>query len=295
LHSYFFYDRSLMALVAAQLLGVPRGVTCYADHLLCDYELKVVRLHLELCDIVVATSARIKRELLALAPHVDPDRFIVKPNAVDTSRFSPRDRDEPVEGQPYRLVCTARIDPKKGLLDLVEAVSLLRERGRRVELHIVGAADATPTSQECKRRLDALITERGLWGTVHLEGRQDEAGVRRFLEMAHVFVAPFLEMESGDKDGIPTSLLEAMASGLPVVATDAGSITEVITEPEEGLIVPQRKPEALAAAVDRLLSEPVRRHVVGHKAADRVLRQFDVAQCEQPFHDRIRRITETRV
>ena len=64
LHSYFFYDRSLMALVAGYLLNIPRGISCYADHLFKDYELKVVPLHLELCSVIIATSERIKRELL---------------------------------------------------------------------------------------------------------------------------------------------------------------------------------------------------------------------------------------
>src|SRR5262249_14981289 len=68
LHSYFFYDRTLMSLIAARVLDLPRGVSCYADHLLKDYELKVVPLHLRTCDVVVATSHRIKRELLSLAP-----------------------------------------------------------------------------------------------------------------------------------------------------------------------------------------------------------------------------------
>ncbi len=87
LHSYFFYDRSLMALVAGYLLDIPRGVSCYADHLLKDYELKVVPLHLELCGIVIATSERIKQELLEIAPQTDPNRILVKPNGIDTECF----------------------------------------------------------------------------------------------------------------------------------------------------------------------------------------------------------------
>ena len=114
LHSYFFYDRSLMALVAGYLLNIPRGVSCYADHLLKDYELKVVPFHLELCSIVIATSERIRQELLEIAPQTDPNRILVKPNGIDTECFPVMQRVEPVEGEPFRLVSVCRIEPKKG-------------------------------------------------------------------------------------------------------------------------------------------------------------------------------------
>jgi colanic acid/amylovoran biosynthesis glycosyltransferase len=87
LHSYFFYDRSLMALVAGYLLDIPRGVSCYADHLLKDYELKVVPLHSEQCNIIIVTSERIKQELSGIAPKTDPLRILVKPNGIDTECF----------------------------------------------------------------------------------------------------------------------------------------------------------------------------------------------------------------
>ena len=165
LHSYFFYDRSLMALVAGYLLNIPRGVSCYADHLLNDYELKVVPLHLELCDIIIATSVRIKQELLEIAPDTDPRRILVKPNGIDTDCFPRLEREEPAHGQPFRLVSVCRIEPKKGLLDLVEAVHLLGERGVRVEAHLVGAADEwSEASRDYKRKLDQRISELGLWG-----------------------------------------------------------------------------------------------------------------------------------
>ena len=214
LHSYFFYDRSLMALIASELLGIPRGVTCYADHLLADYELKVVPLHMHQADLVVATSARIREELLALAPGMVADRILVKPNGIDGRRFPLVAREEPRDGEAHRLVTVCRIEPKKGLLHLVEAVHRLRLAGHAVEAHIIGVADEwSPSSRAYKDELDRRITELDLWGRVRLEGRQDHAGVLRFLAMGHLFVAPFVETATGDKDGIPTALLEAMAPG----------------------------------------------------------------------------------
>ena len=80
---------------------------------------------------------------------------------------------------------------------------------------------------------------------MHLEGRRSETDINAFFKSAHVFVAPFVETESGDKDGVPTSVLEAMAAGLAIVATDAGSIREAIEDGLDGVIVPQRNPGLL--------------------------------------------------
>jgi len=288
IHSYFFYDRSLMALVAAYLLDIPRGISCYSDHVLDDYELKVVPLHMELCDLVVATSERIRGELMALAPHVDHDKILVKPNGIDVERFPLLPRREPEDGEPFRVITVARIEPKKGLLDLVEAIHLLRDRGLRVEAHIIGVADDwSQESVEYKHRLDRRITELGLWGTVHLEGRRNLDGILRFHGMSHLFVAPFVETKSGDKDGIPTALLEGMSTGLPVVATDAGSITEVVENGREGLIVPQRDPAAMADAIEELLRDGSERARSGNRAASLVRSQFDASACESAFHQRV--------
>jgi glycosyltransferase involved in cell wall biosynthesis len=290
LHSYFFYDRTLMTYVAATLLGLPRGVSCYADHRLRDYELKVVPLHLTTCDIVIATSRRIRDELLALAPAMDPARILVKPNGIDTTCFPARERHWPGPGEVLRLVTVCRIEPKKGLLDLVDAVQLLRERGVRVEAHIVGDVDEwSAASRDYKRALDRRITDHGLWGAVHLEGRHTQEGVRRFLDLGHVFVAPFVETEYGDSDGIPTALLEAMAAGLPIVATDAGSIGEAVGSSREALVVKQRTPAALADAIRWLGDRPHAALALG-SAAHAAAARFDVSSGERALHERVREV-----
>ena len=291
LHSYFFYEGTFFALCASFLLGIPRGVSCYADHMLEDYALKIVPLHVDQCTLMIATSARIKQELLHLAPGSDGERILVKPNGINTSRFPVVALTEPERGEPYRVVCVSRIEPKKGLLYLLEAASALRERNVPIEVHLLGGADASASSEEYARDLAARHTELRLDGIVHLEGRRSEAEIRGFFSRAHVYVAPFIETDSGDKDGIPTSLLEAMASGMPVVATDAGSITEVIEDGNDGMIVPQRDPAALADAIQALLDSPELRSRLGRQASVKVRGQFDVGTCEDVFHDRLRAIT----
>ncbi len=294
LHSYFFYEGTLFTFVASYLLDIPRGVTCYADHMLDDYALKLVPLHLEQCSLVIATSARIKRELLVIAPNTDPDRILVKPNAVDCSRFPVVGRTEPAAGEPFRILCISRIEPKKGIIYLVDAVRRLIGCGVPVQMHILGGVDNNDTCRAYARDVEARIQEAGIGHAIHLEGRLSGPEIKKFLSESHLFVAPFIETESGDKDGIPTALLEAMASGLPAVATDAGSITEVIDDGQDGVMVPQRDAEALSVAILELLRNPQYRQRLGAAAAEKIRRSFEIHVCEQMFHSRIRKLVGSK-
>jgi glycosyltransferase involved in cell wall biosynthesis len=294
LHSYFFYEGTLFGFIASYLLDIPRGVSCYADHLLKDYALKLVPLHIEQCHIIIATSERIKQELMLIAPSVDPDCIIVKPNAINADQFPPVSCKEPEEGEPYRLVCVGRVEPKKGLLYLVDAVDCLRRQGLNIVLHLIGGVDNNMTSQEYAQVLQKRVGELKLGEIVYLEGRRSESEITAVFRHSHLFVAPFVETPSGDKDGIPTSLLEAMASGLPVVATDAGSICEVIDNGQNGMLVPQRDADALASAVANLIGDSERRARLGKNAAIKIREEFDVKVCEQIFHDRLLQILNVR-
>ena len=289
LHSYFFYEQTLFALVASQLLGIPRGVSCYADHVLQDYPLKLVPLHLQSCAVIVATSRRIRAELETLHGG-ELDALLVKPNTIDTSTFSVKGQQARAAGESLRLLCVSRIDPKKGIEYLIDAVRLLMDRGLAVEAHIVGAANRhSPESLEYDNALRARVAGLGLDNAIHFEGVRGSREIRLYLERAHVFVAPFVELPSGDKDGIPTSVLEAMAAGCAIVATSAGSTGEVMDDGREGLIVPQRDVQALAAAVERLVRDEELAARLGTGAAGRARREYDIATSEAAFHDRVDR------
>lgn len=295
LHSYFFYEGTLFTLFASYLLDIPRGVSCYADHMLNDYVLKVVPLHIRQCGLVIATSHRIKRELMAIAPTLDPDRIVVKPNAVDSRRFPATVRSAPATGTPFHLVCVSRIEPKKGLLYLADAVRLLLDGGYNVSVHVLGGVDDNDAGREYARALDAKIRELGIGGVLHLEGRREGAEIQQILKKSHLFVAPFIETESGDKDGIPTALLEGMASGLPAVVTDAGSIVEVVDHGQDGLIVAQRDGKSLAEAIATLLNDDSLRRRMGQAAGEKIRQSFDVSVCERRFHERIRSLTRAEI
>jgi glycosyltransferase involved in cell wall biosynthesis len=295
LHSYFFYDQSFMAMQAAWLLDLPRGVSCYADHMLADYPFKLVPLHVELCSVIVATSARIKRELSQMTGGKYDAKIIVKPNGVDGARFPPVRRGARKAGEPFEVVSISRIEPKKGLIHLVEAVAQCKQRGQRVIAHIVGSKDPhSRGSLEFAEEFERRIAELGVQDQVILHGMKRQEELPPILQRCRAFVAPYVEMSSGDKDGIPTAMLEGLASGLPVVTTDSGSILEVVTDGVEGIVVPQRDSAAFAAALGRLIEDPQLELRMAKAARDRFDREFDIRVTERRLHERVAKLVARR-
>ncbi|MEO8197002.1 MAG: glycosyltransferase, partial [Thermoanaerobaculia bacterium] len=287
-HSYFFYEGSLAAFVVQQLLGLPRGVTAYSDHRLADYALKLVALQLAHADLIVATSERARRELVEVAPDC-ARRTIVKPNAVDGRFFAPVVRSEPLSGSPFRLLSVARIDPKKGLCDLLAAAAELRRWEIPFVLDLVGGVESgSAAGAQELAALRAAIDRLGLGGIVTLRGFLGAGEIRAALAAADLFVAPYVETAQGDKDGIPTALLEAMATGIAVVATRSGSIPEVVTDGADGKLVAPAAPAALAAALAALLAAPDERTRLGRAAACTVKERFEIAVCEPELARRLR-------
>lgn len=288
IHSYFFYDQSFMAMLAAWLLDLPRGVSCYADHMMDDYPWKFVPLHIELCDVIVATSARIKSELSGLSGGRFDDKIVVKPNGVDGDRFPARTRAPRKADEPFEVLSVSRIEPKKGLTHLVEAIAELNKRGHKVVAHIIGSKDEhSKGSLEYAAEFEACIKEHNLEDQVILHGMMKQEDMPPIIDKCRAFVAPYVETESGDKDGIPTAMLEALASSLPVITTNSGSIVEVVDDGVEGLVVAQRDSLAFANALEKVLTDNDVEQRMAKAARARFDKDFDIKVTEKRLHERI--------
>lgn len=286
LHSWFCYEPSFHAMFAAQVLGIPRGLTCYTDHVLGDFPFKLVKLQLQTADLIVATSQRARGELLQIGGADCEARILLKPNGVDGGRFTAAVR--PATGA-FELVSVCRFEPKKGLLELLDAMALLRQRGSAPRLHLVGGEDAgQPDSRAYAARVRQRVQELGLGDRVVLHGALPAERFLPILQAAAAFVAPYVETASGDKDGIPTAVLEAMATGLPVIASRAGALDEAVAHEQQGLLVPMRDAAALAAAIERLRDDAGLRQRLGEAAAGRFAREFDARVVDAALHERVR-------
>jgi colanic acid/amylovoran biosynthesis glycosyltransferase len=150
---------------------------------------------------------------------------------------------------PTRVISVGRLIPKKGYPELIEACSILRQQGFDFHCQIVGGGpEHLPLRQ--------LIEARGLSNTIELSGPKSQTEIVELLAQSQIFVFPARQDETGDRDNLPTVLIEAMASGLPVVASRLAGIPEIISDQSNGILVAPDDPEALAGAIRSLLVDP---------------------------------------
>jgi colanic acid/amylovoran biosynthesis glycosyltransferase len=176
------------------------------------------------------------------------NRIVVHHSALNLDEFPFRECGFPTQG-PIHLLCVARLVEVKGVRYAIEAVRLLRNRGIDVDLHVLGEG---PLREEC----ESLISALGLGDQIVLEGDCVKTQVREFLERSHIFVCPSVIGSDGAREGMPNGVKEAMACGLPVVATHTGGIPELIQDGMTGSLVPQKDAGAIAAAIERLIRGP---------------------------------------
>lgn len=264
LHAHFATSAAVTARLASRLTGVPYSFTAHAKDIFHDdVDREVLRRLLADAHHVVTVSdfnARwLRRTFGAAAARVHRVHNGIDPAAV---RFSePRARNG-------RIAFVGRLVEKKGLPDLVDAVALLRERGRPAPLDVVGAG---PLEDAVRRQVAQL----GLDDLVTFHGPCPAEIVAATVAAASVFAAPCVHAADGDRDGLPTVLVEAMALGTPCVSTPVTGIPEAVEHDRTGLLVAERDPVALADALGSLLDDPQRRVRLARAARRRVEQRFD--------------------
>lgn len=180
---------------------------------------------------------------------LDPERYTVREHA----------------GEGLHLLFVARLALEKGLPILIDAFARLRERRSRIRLTIVGAGQEQVD-------IEARAGTLGLGDHVRFTGYQTPEQVAEWLRAADVLVLPSLI------EGVPIAAMEAMASGVPVVATRVGGLSELVEDGVSGYLVPAAAPVALAERIESLLDDPELRNRFGRAGRAKVVRDFNLAR-----------------
>jgi len=265
LHAHFANAAATVARLAAHFAGVTYSVTAHAKDIFHE-EVNEASLAQKLRDAaaVVTVSDFNVRDLERRFGPLNLRRVY---NGLDLAKFpftSPLER-------PKTIVAVGRLVEKKGFADLLNACALLAARGERFRCLVVGTGELAGA---LRRQVRAL----GLEGCVELVGPRPQGEVVSLIREASAFAAPCVVAEDGNRDGLPTVLLEAMALGTPCVSTDVTGIPEVLRHKETGLRVPQRDPVALADALARLLNDGALRARLARGARALIEREFDVTK-----------------
>jgi len=248
LHAHFASAPASVAMLTHHLTGIPYTFTAHAKDINFDAQPALMRSKMKHAKAVVTISEYNRRQLVSLLEPAARSKVHCIYNGADLSQYQFRASGEGRKGPPV-ILAVARLIEKKGLGDLIAACHILLERGRSFRVEIIGRGPLRPA-------LGARVVALGLGDRVKFFGAQPQEFVREAYRRATLFALPCVVAAGGDRDGIPTVLLEAMASGVPVVSTTVSGIPELVESNGDGLLVPPGSPAKLADALDQILLDP---------------------------------------
>ncbi|MFN0128864.1 MAG: glycosyltransferase [Verrucomicrobiales bacterium] len=225
--------------------------------------------------IVLARSQSLLDRLRDLGCPGEKLRLNRTPIPLDAIEFC--ERQPPSDGE-WRLLQACRLIPKKGLYTTLKALPAVIAKFPRVRFVLCG------TGPE-EARFAAKVESLGLRDHVIMRGWVSQADLLREFQAAHIFLHPSELTASGDQEGVPNSMLEAMAAGLPVVATRHGGIPEAVTDGEDGQLVAEKDAEALAEALGSMMANPERLARFSRQAAASVRSRFGAESAVAALED----------
>ena len=192
-------------------------------------------------------------------------------NGLDLSEFGRAD----FSSTPPLIIAVGRLIPKKGFGDLIRTCALLAKRGKSFLCEIIGEG---PLENDLRRQIDELH----LQNNVVLTGAKTQTELRRRLAAANVFVLPSVIDPDGGRDNLPTVIMEAMATGLPVVSTNIGGIPEMVIDNETGFLVHPGETAAIADAIEKTITDWSLAKELGHSGYKRAQALFSIEKnvCE---------------
>ncbi|HEY2800806.1 MAG TPA: glycosyltransferase [Chthoniobacterales bacterium] len=229
-----------------------------------DYAVKLKKVF-HAAPLILARSRSLERRLISLG--CPPDRIRISRTGVPLQQFPMVRREAPRDGA-WNFLQACRLIPKKGLTTCLRAFAIYQAANPRAQLYIAGKGPLQPT-------LEALATELGIRGHVHFTGFLSQPDLLDLYHRCHIFLHPSEMPEDENQEGIPNSILEAMATGMPVLATRHGGIPEAVEDGRCGALVEERDYEALAGEMRKMTRSPGTFVEMGALASESVATHFE--------------------
>jgi len=266
IHSHFVWINGISAQVASDLIGIPNSLHAHAWDIF-QREKESVRRQLELATSIVTISDYHCQYLLSLCPKCCSKDIHIVHCGLDPLEFY---LDHiPAEDNIVRIISIGRLLDKKGFEYLIDACSLLARKGIEFRCSIIGDGPTWNALQEQINRLN-------LQDYFSMLGEMNISEILERYRRSDIFALACVITDFGDRDGIPVVLMEAMSMQIPVITTPISGIPELVSDGKNGLLVPQRNPEALAHALEQLIKDQPLRKKLGAQGRQTVLAGFDI-------------------
>jgi len=244
IHAHWILPQGLNAMITSLLLGIPFIVTVHgADAYSADSNLirKISRWVLSKASSVTANSVKTRAEV---EKQLGMAEITIIPMGVDESSFKPKNDRAPGK----TILFIGRLAEIKGVEYLIRAFPKVKEKHPEAKLNIIGEGEEEP-----RLRREAESTGHGK--DIHFLGPIPHEKITGHYQAADVFILPSIVDSRGASEGLGVVVIEALACGTPTVATELGGITDIIKDGETGLLVPEKNPDRLADAIDKILSD----------------------------------------
>ena len=271
LHGHFCHGATTITWFVSRLTGLPFSFTAHAKDI---YQVDqnpgdLLARKLSAARFVTTCTGANASHLGKRFPQCDHVHAVY--HGLNTAYFAPPSSEQRSAEIP-RILAVGRFVQKKGFADLVDACAMLKRSEAEFHLTIIGEQG------DQSEAIENQIRQLGLGNVIQLRGPVTHDELRREYHRSEIFALPCLVAPDGDRDGIPNVLAEAMATGMAVVTTAVSGIPELVRDGVDGLMVPERDPQALAAALKRLLENRSLRSQLGTAARARVCAVFDSRQ-----------------
>jgi len=263
-HVHFSGLQTTCAEVIADLTGIPFSV---AVHTILDIDYPKILGYAEMARFVVASSVHNLELLKKKIPSQYHEKLKLIRSGIVLDNFKLNRGHRGINRKT--IIAIGRLVEKKGFTFLIEACNMMKDNGIRFTCQIIGDGPMRET-------LDQLIERFGLRTRVLLRGALPHERIPAEIQGADIVVAPCICTKDGKEDGLPNSVIEAMAMGLPVVSTEVAGIPEVIRNGETGIVVRTQNSEELADILTRLLEDSYLRYRLGLNAQSLVRQEFDI-------------------
>jgi glycosyltransferase involved in cell wall biosynthesis len=259
IHNHFGDHSGLVTMLAARLIGAEYSISIHGPHVFMDQKYAAFKEKIDNAQFVRCISYFCRSQAIIFSESTDISKFKVVHCGLDLQEYAFRAPRQQVK----RLFCAARLSHEKGIEFLVHALAILARRGYALELRLAGDGPQRDV-------LERLAADLGVSRQVTFLGNLREAQVTRELTESDIFVLPSLA------EGVPVSLMEAMAVGVPVIATNIAGTSELVEDGKNGILVRPTDAEALGDAVAEIISDYDLRLRTAKEGRAKVGKEFDI-------------------